>query len=842
MKRIVAGILLGLSLELGCGAVAYAETQEIAAEFSNISEEDGFGTEGAEGLEELPGINGTVDQMQPSEDMENQETLPDSNNEADGKWESGSQEQQDEAAFFSGSSEEAFFSDGISEEEQEAVQASDISEEEILAKIPSDATQVTLDIKDGTDITNVLNLVLNFMGQRATDASPCTVIIPPGNYYISNTIHLYSNMTLYAQGAVITKCSTNKHIILRLGDSELSQGGYDGYRNIIIDGGIWDLNYQNVEGKENPGGFVGFRIGHATNVTVKNVTFLNNLKSHFLEIAGVKDVLVTGCTFRGYWRDFEGGGQECIQLDACLDYIFPRYQPFDGAVCENVVIENNTFEDVFAGVGSHSMVYDRPYRNVQIRNNIFRNIRKRAVWCLNYVDSVVEDNIMENVGGGVLVCNMYSPNAHLAPDGAAGASGNHYAADIFVRRNRISVSNTNVINGKTWYGYGVQVQGTCIRAGDSAISKGIPADIYKETGVNVSENIISGTGYGIKLYLVDGSNIKNNEVTLQPAAHFSNAGIYLNASSGNNVTGNKVYGSKLAGVYTYNGGKSLKISAQNNIITANTIKNIKGDGIYLNASSKNTVSNNEISACTNTGIRTYNGGKSQKVPSVNNKITGNKLSSISADGIYITTKSTGTIISKNNIKSGNKSGIAIKDSKKCQVTSNKISGCRFDGIYLKDVGDTDVKSNKVTSGKRYGIQILYSQVKSLYGNSITGNDKCGLQIIQSEIKGNQKNKLEKNGSSYAIYAKKSKGAVSMKLPVSSKITKTTKKITGTAAGARKLTIYAVTKNKNKKIGQGNINSDKKYSISIKKQKKGTVLRFALADKYGNISYTTQKVK
>ena len=87
------------------------------------------------------------------------------------------------------------------------------------------------------------------------------------------------------------------------------------------------------------GGFVGFRIGHANNVTVKNVTFLNNLKSHFLELAGVKDATVTGCTFRGYWKEYEGGGQECIQLDACLDYIFPGYQPFDGAVCENVLIE-----------------------------------------------------------------------------------------------------------------------------------------------------------------------------------------------------------------------------------------------------------------------------------------------------------------------------------------------------------------------------------------------------------------------------------------------------------------------------------------------------------------------
>lgn len=85
-----------------------------------------------------------------------------------------------------------------------------------------------------------------------------------------------------------------------------------------------------------------------------------------------------------------------------MDYIFPGYQPFDGAVCENIRITDNVFEDVFAGVGSHSMIYDRPYRNIVIQGNTFRNVKKRAVWCLNYVDSAVEDNIIENAGGGVL--------------------------------------------------------------------------------------------------------------------------------------------------------------------------------------------------------------------------------------------------------------------------------------------------------------------------------------------------------------------------------------------------------------------------------------------------------
>lgn len=846
MKRIVAGILLGLSLELGCSGAAYAEAPEIAAEFSDTAESDGFYTEGTGKSEDvqIPDAADGQDQAQAADDTDDPEMLPENGGDAAASFASDSEGQQSEAAFFSGSSDEMAFTDGISDEAQEEVQTAELSEEEaeILSKIPADATEVTLDVQDGMDITSVLNLVLNFMGQRATDASPCKVIVPPGNYYISNTIHLYSNMTLYAQGAVITKSSTNKHIILRLGDEELSEGGYNGYRNVTIDGGTWDLNYQNVEGKENPGGFVGFRIGHATNVTVKNVTFLNNLKSHFLELAGVKDAVVTGCTFRGYWKDYEGGGQECIQLDACLDYIFPRYQPFDGAVCENVLIENNTFEDVFAGVGSHSMVYDRPYRNIQIRNNTFRNIRKRAVWCLNYVDSVVENNTLENVGGGVLVCSMYSPNTHLAPDSAAGVSGNHYTAGITVRKNSISISDVSTINGKAWYGYGVQVQGTSVKSGESAVSRGIPADIYKETGVNVEENSISGSGYGIKFYLVDNCRIKNNEVALKPAAHFSNPGIYLNASSGNVVSDNLIYGSKLAGVYTYNGGKGLKISAQNNTITANMITEISGDGVYLNASSGNTVSNNQISDCKGVGVHTYNGGKSLKVPCVGNKINENTILTTGADGIYITADSTGTIINKNIVKSGKKNGIAVKDSKKCQITANQVYGVKLDGIYLRNLGDTVIKSNKVSSVPGWGIQVLFSQVKSLNGNAVTGSKKCGLKIIQSKVSGYKNNKMEKNGTSNAIYVKGSTGAVNMKLPVSAKITKNTSKITGTAAGAKKLTVYAVTKSGNKKIGQGNINSKKKYSISIKKQKKGTVLRFALADKYGNISYTEQKVK
>ena len=114
--------------------------------------------------------------------------------------------------------------------------------------------------------------------------------------------------------------------------------------------------------------------------------------------------------------------------------------------------------------------------------------------------------------------------------------------------------------------------------------------------------------------------------------------------------------------------------------------------------------------------------------------------------------------------------------------------------------------------------------------------------MNSKISGCKNNTLESNGSTYAIYVSKSTGLQSVKLPASAKVTKKTKIVTGTAAGGKNLTIYAVRKNGSSRIGKGKVDSKKKYAVSIKKQKKGTRLRLALSDKYGNISYSSVKVR
>ena len=196
---------------------------------------------------------------------------------------------------------------------------------------------------------------------------------------------------------------------------------------------------------------MGFCIGHATNVTIKNATFLNNLKSHFLEFGGVKNAKITGCTFHGYYKNYVKGGQECIQIDCCTDEdnVFPQYMPYDGSTCEDFVIDGNVFEDVFAGVGTHSMMAGKTYNRITVTNNTFHNVKKRCIEFLNYEDSTAENNTMVNVGLGVEVSAVNKKNTHLT-QGYSGEPDAKKNRNIRVAGNYVSLAKTSSIGGIAW--------------------------------------------------------------------------------------------------------------------------------------------------------------------------------------------------------------------------------------------------------------------------------------------------------------------------------------------------------------------------------------------------------
>lgn len=571
--------------------------------------------------------------------------------------------------------------------------------------VPGDATEAVVTAEEGADITAELNSLLLLMRDRATDEKPCKVIIPPGNYQITGTICMYSNIHLYAVGATITKTSQDKRMLLRLGNTEESAGGYDGYRNVTIEGGTWDINYDTIPNKEAAGGCTGFRLGHVTNVTIKDVTLLNNLKSHLIELAGVKNAKITGCTFRGYWEPYEGGAQECIQMDVCHESYFPNYKPSDRSVCENIYIEGNTFENAFAGVGCHSMSFNRPFRNIVIRNNTFRDIKKRAVWCTNSVDSVVENNSMINVGAGIYVRSLYSHCAYINEGQNATNADNQYPLNLVVRNNEIVLNRAEVISESLWKSYGIYLTGEkCVNAENN-----IPDGIYTIKGVTVADNKITGPGKGIQCILAEDCSITGNVMKLAGAEAYANTGITLGGSSSVVVQDNTVEGCTGHGIYAYSGS-------------------------YGRQNRDNTISGNTVTACGNSGIVVKD--------SLSTSITGNKVSKSAREGIRTEGRNSRLSVKKNTVSKNKGEGILLGGGNNSVVAENTVAANGKNGISIVKSTPVTMYKNSIRSNKDYGIIGTDSDITTLKSNVLKGNGYTDtIFVINTSLPYNVKNRV-----------------------------------------------------------------------------------------------------
>ena len=489
---------------------------------------------------------------------------------------------------------------------------------------------VTLEVEEGQDITAPWNTLFLELKDQATDENPCKIIIPPGNYELTGTLCMYSNMYLYARDANITKTSTTKHLILRLGNT-----------------------------KDSEGGFVGFYIGHATNVMIKNATFLNNLKSHFLEFGGVKNAKITGCTFSGYYKNYVEGGQECIQIDCCTDEsnVFPQYRPYDGTTCEDFVIDGNVFEDVFTGLGTHSMMSGKTYKRITVTNNTFHNVKKRCIRFMNYEDSTAENNTMVNVGNGVDISSV-SSNTHQTPgyDDGPDMLKNR---NLRVAGNYISLARTTSIGGIAWICSGIKVSGYNMKK-DGAV---LPKKIYPVKGVTIEDNQISGYGNGISMSLTDTDTVTDNQVTMKKTSSYSNFGIYAQDSRGSVISRNTVSGTANTGIYL-SGSVYAAGSEQRNLVEQNTVSGAGGDGIYLQSvNTSSTAQKNTVKSAAGSGIR-VNAGK-------NNNVLGNTCLSNKNHGVKIEYVVGRVRVKSNRVTSNAKSGILLWKSKVSEVSGNR---------------------------------------------------------------------------------------------------------------------------------------------------------------------------
>lgn len=225
------------------------------------------------------------------------------------------------------------------------------------------------------------------------------VIFPDGDYLIKSYVRVYKNTTIeMSKGCRILNDNQTAEFVFvngELGNAAYATG-YDGEGNILIQGGTIDNGIRagkNLATK-------GISIAHATNVTIRNVTLMNNYQSHFIEINSTKGALIDGCRFFNLnpGTTSTDGSRECINIDYASEAGFPEFGGYDNTVCDDVKVVNCQFDTGDVGVGSHGISPLGPHLRINISNNSFRNMQSVGIasWC--WSESLVHGNKLLNCG------------------------------------------------------------------------------------------------------------------------------------------------------------------------------------------------------------------------------------------------------------------------------------------------------------------------------------------------------------------------------------------------------------------------------------------------------------
>ncbi|WP_295156311.1 right-handed parallel beta-helix repeat-containing protein [uncultured Ruminococcus sp.] len=520
------------------------------------------------------------------------------------------------------------------------------------------------------DAAPAIQKALDYAGEHSSDSVQVKVIVPEGTYSIGSCLWVHSNTWFYMQGATLRKDFSGGCMIMNYRDD--LGGGFNGSCNIIIEGGTLDGNTYGGSVKA----FSTIRMGHLHDLWVKNVDFKDNYNCHLLELGGIKNVTIEGCSFHEYYG---AKYKEAIQFDILNnDNLFDGYAPFDDTPCDNVIIRNNNFYDLMRGLGSHSATIGEYYTNFLITDNTFNNIYDSAMIMENYRCCTIENNTMTNVGSGIDFKNMtyleYSGyNAPVAGYGGVYDKINDFS-DTIIRGNNI----VSVITGDSPKPFGVNLYGKLVQ------SSSFPDHDYKVEGVLIESNNITTAGCAVQMTDTNGIILSSNIFgTTAEGDKYENNLLNIKYSDDVTVKDNSLMNSIYHGIAVVGG--------TNNNIIGNTCLNSAACGITADKNAVVKITNNTIESSSKSAIA-VKGGASAEIK--NNTITGTDAS-----------------------------GVKIEGSTDVKVTDNTISGCGVAGINAADGGCAYVDANSFSenAGETYKGQVMAMPITDLTADGVYGD-------------------------------------------------------------------------------------------------------------------------
>ena len=488
----------------------------------------------------------------------------------------------------------------------------------------------------------------------------------PKGVEIDLRLGAFSNKTLDLGGAKLVRTGTGNILGSgddpKKGDLNTKSSGYNTYTNIKICNGI-------IDGGSSNNGLI--RIARVTGLTFENLTF-QNIGQHALEMAAVKNVTISKCTFEkpNYKPSSKSSGYEVLSFDMTSnDGNFPGYGKKDYLPCVDVNVDSCTFDGTFRGLGSHHFKKDHFYENIKITNCTFKNITDTAIEGCGWKNCTIKGNTLDGVGYGV---DFRQPTKLI--------EGGKY--ESYTCNNTID-SNTFVLHKA-----GSKKTNVAIRTGGFELSK-------KTSGVAKGK------------YYVDGYTITNNTISGE-----NTDGISLEYTRNTTVSGNKINES---------GGNCIQfVACENCKATKNDVENSDENGIYVKGSKKITIDECIVNKAEKNSIHINKG--SSNITITNCEITGGNYGVSAIDATKKVTVTDCTI------KNSKMYGIKVTDrSTAKKLNDNTISGTKKHGMYISNNATADqVKNNTIKKvGKKcYGIYVSnQSKAKKVSGNKFPGIKK-----------------------------------------------------------------------------------------------------------------------
>ena len=255
----------------------------------------------------------------------------------------------------------------------------------------------------------------------------------------------------------------NANTILNLNDSTLVFTITRGFMNFLPD--EEPLEYKGKGNIAIIGGVIqgtSCSFCHASNILFKDVYFLNCRSNHVLEMMAIRDLVVDGCTFKGY--DSDDLEKEYIQIDDPTYTNFPWFTSqdnptYDNTPNENWTIKNSSFlaptDEGFefgVAIGSHTnyLINDVHHRNIFIYQNYFDGYSHSAIRLKNVFNSRIHHNIFKNGSNDSLLVRTIrlenNPSEIYIENNYVDCNGN--TAFIFCNspNENISVSSNKIYN------------------------------------------------------------------------------------------------------------------------------------------------------------------------------------------------------------------------------------------------------------------------------------------------------------------------------------------------------------------------------------------------------------